>query len=365
MTTTISFPGLGIPEFTMKRTAFELFGSLGVQWYGIIITCGIILSFIYCAYRAKQEGIKFDDLLDIAIFTILFSVIGARVGYVLFSIENYLVYLEKDGFFGMLKEMVNIRGGGLQIYGAIIVGAVTIFIVCRIKKIKPLKMLDAVAPAVMIGQFIGRWGNFVNGEAHGGVIEKDSLLYFIRMTVNGSAGVHPTFLYESVWNILGFILINIFYKKKKFDGQIVLMYLSWYGFGRMFIETLRTDSLYIWNTGIRISVAIGFICFVGGVALLIYGFVKTTKKAENVDYTPAYARISHYGEGETDADTKEEVKEDTKSEGEATEGEKETDEVGTEEAPNVTAEDKDEIEKKLNELLNANGINENNDNEEK
>ena len=159
MLTTISFPGLGIDKFTINPVAFTipLFDGIEVRWYGILITIGIILAFIYCAYRTKQEGIIFDDLLDVAIFTVIFGVIGARAGYVLFSLDKYLQYLDSEGgFLYMLKKMVSINEGGLQIYGAVIVGAITILIVCKKKKINALKMLDSAAPAVMIGQIIGR-----------------------------------------------------------------------------------------------------------------------------------------------------------------------------------------------------------------
>ena len=303
---TISFPGIGISEFTINPVAFQIpiLGGIEVRWYGLLITLGIILAFSYCAYRAKQEGIDFDNLLDIAIFTILFSVIGARTGFVLFSLENYTKYLETDGFWYMVARMLSINEGGLQIYGAIIAGAITIFVVCKIKKFKPTKMLDAVSPAVMIGQMIGRWGNFCNGEAHGTVVSETSPLYFIRMGLSTHnikelqgkmAEVHPTFLYESLWNLIGFIIIHFLYKKKKFDGQIVLMYISWYGFGRMFIEMLRTDQLKI---GVfPVSVVIGACCFVVGTILLVVNLVKA-RRAELTagEYIPTYAKISHYGE---------------------------------------------------------------------
>ena len=303
---TVSFPGIGIGEFTINPVAFKipLLGGIEVRWYGLLITLGIILAFTYCAFRAKQEGINFDNLLDIAIFTIIFSVIGARAGYVLFSLETYTKYLETDGFWYMIKRMISINEGGLQIYGAIIAGAITIYIVCRIKKYNPLKMLDAVAPAVMIGQIIGRWGNFCNGEAHGTVVPETSPLYFIRMGLSTHnieefkgemAYVHPTFLYESLWNLIGFIIINALYKKKKFDGQIVLMYITWYGFGRMFIELLRTDQLKL---GVfPISVVIGATCFVVGTILLVVNLVKAHRAEITAgEYTPTYAKISHYGE---------------------------------------------------------------------
>ena len=288
--TTVSFPGIGIGEFKIDPVAIRIpIGSgIEIRWYGIIIVTGIILAFLYCAYRAKQEGIIFDDLLDIAIFTVIFAVIGARAYYVLTSLEKY------DSFL----DMIAIWNGGIAIYGAIIGGAITIFAVCRVKKINTLKMLDAVAPAVMIGQVIGRWGNFCNGEAFGEAIAENSWLYFSRMGLNSyytgfqTVFVHPTFLYESLWNLAGFVLIHCLYKKKKFDGQIVLMYLTWYGFGRMLIEGLRTDSLYI---GVfRISQVVGFLCFIlGSIALTVFLMKARRKELDNKEYAPAYKKISN------------------------------------------------------------------------
>ena len=355
---TISFPGIGIGEFTINPVAFEIpiFGGIQVRWYGILITLGIILAFLYCAYRAKQEGIIFDHLLDIAIFTIIFAVIGARTGYVLFSLGDYTKYLDSNGFWYMIKEMISINKGGLQIYGAIIAGAITIYVVCKIKKINVLKMLDAVGPAVMIGQIIGRWGNFCNGEAHGRVVPEGSPLYFIRMGLSSHnieefegkmAYVHPTFLYESLWNLVGFIIIHFLYKKKKFDGQIVLMYLAWYGFGRMFIESLRTDQLKL---GVfPVSIVIGAICFVGGTILLIVNLVKA-RRAEITagEYAPTYAKISHYGEtlAPTENGTAESTEiTDIDAKLADTENEPPADTEETESA------DKDEIMKKFSDLL--------------
>ena len=287
---TISFPGLGIDAFTVNPVAFTipLFGGLEVRWYGLIITFGIILAFFYCSYRAKQEGVNFDNLLDIAIFTIPLSVVGARLYYVLTSLDQY------DSFW----EAIDIRQGGIAIYGAVIAGACTVYGVCRYKKIPPLKMMDAAAPAVMIGQILGRWGNFFNGEAYGSEV-LGGILYPFRMGLIPNIEsrtvmhyFHPTFFYESLWNLVGFILIHCLYKKKKFDGQVVLMYITWYGFGRMFIEGLRTDSLYV---GVfRISQVIGFLCFVVGSILLIVNLMKARRATlTQREYTPAYPRISH------------------------------------------------------------------------
>lgn len=286
---TISFPGLGIGNFTVNKVAFTIpiFGGIEVRWYGIIITIGIILAFWYCTYRAKQENISFDDLLDMAIFTIIFSVIGARLYYVLTTLGEY------DSFY----DVIAIWEGGLAIYGAIIAGAITIYFVCRHKKIKVMKAYDMVCPAVMIGQILGRWGNFFNGEAHGTEIVEGSPLYFIRMGLQHEGWskmyyYHPTFLYESVWNLIGFIIINALYKKKKFDGQVFLMYISWYGFGRMFIEGLRTDSLYV---GIfRISQVVGFLCFVIGTAALVYNLIRARRvRITESGYTPTYPKFAH------------------------------------------------------------------------
>ena len=304
---TMSFPGLGIGEFTVNPVAFTLFNKIEVRWYGIIITLGIITAFAYSAYRAKQEKIIFDDLLDMAIFTVIFGIFGARLYYVLTSLDEF------DSFY----DAIAIWRGGLAIYGGIIAGALTIFIICKIKKISFLKIADAVAPGVMIAQAIGRWGNFFNGEAHGYVVPDDSPLYFMRMGLSTHnikeyagrmAEVHPTFFYESLWNVIGFVLINLIYKKKKFDGQIVLMYLAWYGFGRMFIEGLRTDSLYV---GVfRISQVIGFACFVLATTAIIILLVRARRARITAGaYEAAYPKFV------TTASTANSVSEENNSEG--------------------------------------------------
>ena len=286
----ISFPGIGIDQFSVSKVAFEipLFGGIEVRWYGLIITTGILLAMLYCYFRSKQEGIKLDDLLDMAIYTVIFGILGARLYYVLFSLDEY----------NNIYEAIAIWEGGLAIYGAIIAGALTILVICKIKKIVLAKALDMAAPAVMIGQILGRWGNFFNGEAHGGEVLESEFFYFIRMGLSHGEGAkivsyyHPTFLYESLWNLVGFIIINALYKKKKFDGQIVLMYVTWYGFGRMLIEGLRTDSLYL---GVfRISQIVGFACFVVGAILLVLGFSKARRaKLTAEEYVAAYPKFSH------------------------------------------------------------------------
>ncbi len=286
MKTVVSFPGLGIGEFTMNKVAFTLpiFGGLEIRWYAIILTLGIIAGLLYALYRAKFEGISNDDVYDYFIVTVLLAILGARTYYVLTTI--------KDGLYHSFYDVIAIWEGGIAIYGAVIGGALALFLVSRHKhfgKDKIFSVFDMVSPGVMLGQIIGRWGNFVNGEAHG---VATSERFFLRMGLyeNGRLGYyHPTFLYESVWNLIGFILINIFYKKKKFNGQVTLMYLAWYGFGRMFIEGLRTDSLYI---GVfRISQIVGFLCFAICTALLVY-FLIRAKRAEldREGYAPVYEK---------------------------------------------------------------------------
>lgn len=268
---TISFPGLGIEPFTVNKVAFSI-GSIEVRWYGLIIVTGIILAFAYASWRAKQEGIVFDDMIDMALVIVPMGIVCARLYYVLTTLDEY----------DSLYEMIAVWNGGLAIYGGIFGGILGIFIVSKWKKLKFTKALDCIAPGVMIGQLLGRWGNFFNGEAYGATPTEGSLFYFMRMGLQHEGWskeyfYQPTFLYESLWNLTGFLIINAIYKKKKFDGQIVLMYLTWYGFGRMLIEGLRTDSLYVGP--FRISQLIGFLCFAAGLGALIFFGIRAKKAA--------------------------------------------------------------------------------------
>lgn len=282
---TVSFPGLGIGEISFNKVAFSLFGTIEVRWYGIIMVTGIILAFLYAYYRSKHEGISFDDLLDYAIFTVLSGIVGARLYYVITSGQKYT--------FG---EIFAIWNGGIAIYGAIIGGATALLCVSLYKKIKWQKAFDMVCPGVMIGQIVGRWGNFFNGEAYGESPAEDSLLYFMRMELHHEGWANsyicqPTFLYESLWNLVGFLIINALYKKKKYDGQVFLMYITWYGFGRMFIEGLRTDSLMVGT--FRISQVVALLCFIVGFALLVYLGVRASNRAK---LAAAEGEVSAYGE---------------------------------------------------------------------
>ncbi len=266
----ISFPGLGIPAFKINSVAFTLFGR-EIAWYGIIITLGMILACLYVAYRAKEKGIVLDEILNLAIFVIVFGVLGARLYYVLTSLDSY------DSFI----EVFQIWNGGLGIYGGIIAGAITLLVYCKVRKFSFLMFADMVCPAVMIGQILGRYGNFMNAEAYG----SETALPWrmgIQKVYNGipygeTIYVHPTFFYESMWNLIGFLLINSFYKNKKYDGQVFYMCFAWYGFGRMFIELLRSDSLYLGSNHVwylKISFLVGLIFFIVFASLLIYNYAK-------------------------------------------------------------------------------------------
>ena len=294
MKTIIAFPGLGIEEFELNRAAFTIpiGDGITVYWYGIIIALGIVLAFTYFLWRAtKFEHIREDDCYNLALFTVPIAIIGARILYVITNPEKY----------DSLLDAISIWNGGIAIYGAIIFGAITILVFSKVKKIMVFRLLDAVSPAVMIGQILGRWGNFFNGEAYGwseGIAKlpwrmqlegayRTEIINGIKTKVSVDF-VHPTFLYESLWNLLGFVIINFLYKKKKFSGQVFLMYVTWYGLGRGFIELLRTDSLYVFET-IKLNSVIGFITCIAGIVGLVLLYIKSQKESSELEnYKAAY-----------------------------------------------------------------------------
>ncbi len=284
----ISFPGIGIEPVAVDKTAFSVFG-IDVAWYGLLITCGMVLAVLYALWIGKKkEGIKNDDVLDLAIYVVLFGVLGARLFYVIFEWDQYFVI--SGGFFANVletaKNIVNIRSGGLAIFGGIIGGLVTAFFVAKRKKIPFLKFFDLLAPCVLIGQIIGRWGNFINMEVYGAETES-----FLRMGLHyvNSAGeiiretfVHPLFLYESAWNLLGLVLIHCLFMKKKFDGQLFCTYMVWYGFGRMILEGMRDPEYNLMLGGLRVSQLVGLTALVLGVVLMIV-FVKSARKKADAE----------------------------------------------------------------------------------
>lgn len=295
---TLSFPGLGIGEFDVNEVAFTIFGR-EIAWYGIIVTLAIVSVCTVVYMKAVKAGISADDILDYFIFCIIFGIIGARLYYVIFDGLGSYIATGGGALQNIRDTFVNIIAvwrGGLAIYGGIIGVIAAILVVSKVKHISFLKILDMGGHAALLGQAIGRWGNFVNAEAHGS--ETD---IFCRMGIKNAVGIthyfHPTFLYESLWNIIGFFVIMAFVKRKKYDGQIFLMYVTWYGLGRMFIEGLRTDSLYIGSTGIRVSQLLAFCLFIGGVIVLSVQKFKGYEHIAEVAAAPAAAEAVVDGAG--------------------------------------------------------------------
>ena len=314
----LSFPGLGIEPFHIDKVAFSVFGR-DVAWYGLLITCGMVLAVLWAIHLAKFEGISFDDITDFAFIVIVCGVIGARLYYVIFSWENYgwVTAAVSDGTFlsniltffknlwATFVEIIAIWNGGLAIYGGVIAGLITAFVYSKLKKGKVpfIKLFDILVPCVLIGQVIGRWGNFINIEAYGGetTLPWRMGIHYAFSEASAAAGlwdvekfVHPTFLYESLWNLIGLCIIIAIYKKKKFDGQIFCCYLIWYGFGRMLIEGLRTDSLMIGV--LRVSQCVGAVSVILGITLMILMLKRTKAKAAEIEsaeaYKPVYEELS-------------------------------------------------------------------------
>lgn len=287
MSSQISFPGLSIPPFTVNPVAFSV-GGIEIRWYGIIIVLGIIAGFSYAAYRAKQSGLSLDDMLDYVLVALPLGIICARLYYVVFF---------NDGSYKTFYDVIAIWEGGLAIYGGVLGGLLGMFLVSRHKKNKFRAVLDCFAPGVMIGQIFGRWGNFFNAEAYGTLDHIDFPFigriftphfeenYPLRMVIeNGFVGkiaVHPTFLYESVWNLLGLLLIHLFFNRKRFDGEVALWYFGWYGFGRFFIEGMRDDSLMLGS--FRVSQILALVLFAASIVLIVIGSKKAKKNAGILD----------------------------------------------------------------------------------
>lgn len=284
LTSPITFPNLGI-SVNPSPVAFTVFGK-DIYWYGVIIAVGFLAAVLYMMRRAPEFGITDDDTLDMVLWAVPIGVICARVYYCLFYWELYA-----DNPISALY----IWEGGLAIYGGVIGGVITVLIVSAVKKVPAGVMLDLAGMAVIIGQFFGRWGNFMNREAYG--YETDA---FLKMGLENAAGqvvyYHPTFLYESLWNFVGFIGLHILSKKRKFDGQIFLTYVAWYGLGRAWIEGLRTDSLYLFDTGIRVSQLVAAVSCV--IAIGIIAWVLLAKKP-----TPEKLYVNRKAAQETEKDS--------------------------------------------------------------
>ncbi len=264
---TISFPGLGIGEFNIDNVAFKI-GDFEIYWYAVLIATGFVLAVLLGLYLAKKKAIKQDDVLDGIIWITPVSVICARLYYVIF---------DPNGSYNSIKEFFAIRDGGMAIYGAVIGAFVCAVIHCKIKKISILDVADIVAPCFLVGQIVGRWGNFVNQEAFGG---ETTLPWGMQLIINGKETiVHPTFLYESLWNLGGLIiLLSLFKHSRKYKGIIFGGYLIWYGMGRFFIEQLRTDQLKILS--VPVSVLVSGIAVIIGITSVVCIIKNVNKKGE-------------------------------------------------------------------------------------
>ena len=258
MTNVVSFPGLGL-EFTLNRIAIEIFGR-PIYWYGVIIVSGLMLAVFLCSKWGVRFGITEDQILDMMLFAVPAALLAVRAYYVIFNLSHFQ---HPDGSLDW-AAIFRYSDGGLAIYGAVISSTIVLLLFCRVRKISFLSFADLGVHGLFIGQLIGRWGNFMNVEAYGAATTLpwrmcsesiaaemfgqgfvDEAGYYA--IVSGSLGVHPTFFYESAWNLVGLILVYLMGRKKKFDGQCMLFYFFWYGLGRFWIEGLRTDSLYFFG----------------------------------------------------------------------------------------------------------------------
>ena len=267
----IAFPNLGIYLRNVPKTI--MIGNFGIALYGVVIAIGMMLGLVLAARIAKKSGLDPDVIWDLAAPLIIFSILGARIYYVIFMWDFY----KNDPI-----QILNIRGGGLAIYGGIIAGAITLYVYCKLKKQKFPLILDTVIYGLLVGQILGRWGNFFNREVFG---EYTNNLLAMRIPVSMvrerdispliaahmSEGtnyiqVHPTFLYEGMWNLALLVLLLLYREHKKFDGEIALLYFAGYGIGRAWIESIRTDQLYITGTKIPVSMVLGIVMAIVAIA---------------------------------------------------------------------------------------------------
>ncbi len=261
----ISFPKLHI-NLKINPVAFNILNK-PVYWYALIILTGFLLGLLFVYKTCKKRGVEQDNIWDIALFGLVFGIIGARIYYVLFALDE----------FNSIGEVFEIWNGGLAIYGGIIGAAISAFIYCRIKKLSAPKVFDVCAPGLLIGQAVGRFGNFVNAEVYGG--ETAGLF---GMSINSAAPVHPLFLYESLWNILGLIILLLFRDKKKKDGQVFCFYIFWYSLGRLFLEGMRNPTyiLYVIPNVLGISQLVAALLIIASASAFVYLQVKKNKNVE-------------------------------------------------------------------------------------
>ncbi len=347
----ISFPRLGL-SFPINPTAFTIFG-FSVQWYGLLIAVGFLLAFLYYMRRAKSFGVDPDKFVDIILFAIIGGIAGARAYYCIFSGDGITSFFDFD-----FSEGIR----GLAVYGGLIGGILVAVIACKIHKIRVLPALDLAGICFLIAQCIGRWGNFFNMEAFGSnttlpwgmwsetisdyLSERQYDLAELGIAVTPSSPVHPTFLYESLWCLAGFVLLHFLSKKRRYDGQIFLYYIAWYGFGRFWIEGLRTDSLMIGR--IRVSQLLAALLVVASVVILIVMHSKITRSGDP-QYRACYINTEGWIEEQRITEEKREARKAKKERkrlgldkiepiDEAEDAAEETDEPDTVEADNIEQE---------------------------
>ena len=285
MINTVSFPGLGL-EFTLNRVAITVLGR-PIYWYGVIIVSGLILAVYLCSRWGKRFGISEDNILDMMFFAVPAALVAIRAYYVIFNLQ---MYRRPDGSLDW-GAILRYSDGGLAIYGAIISSAIVLFLFCRNRRLSFPAYADLGVHGLFIGQLVGRWGNFMNVEAFGGTTALPwrmcgpSIAAYMadygyvdeagyQAILSGTLGVHPTFFYESAWNLAGLIMVYAIGKRRKFDGECFLFYFFWYGLGRAWIEGLRTDSLYLvgwelFGVPIRVSQLFALVtCAAAGGALV-------------------------------------------------------------------------------------------------
>lgn len=293
----IRFPGLfGDWEFTASSTAFHI-GGKAIYWYGILIALGVVLALWFCMTQKEKYGITEDDLLDAVLWGVPLSIVGARLYYVIFYLD---LFRNDDGSFDW-GGAIAIWDGGLAIYGGVIAAVLVCFVLSKKRGFKLGALTDLIVMGFLIGQAVGRWGNFMNREAFGA----ETTLPW-RMQLTTTAGtlveVHPTFLYESLWNVVGLLLIVfIVAKGRRFDGENTWFYFLWYGIGRFWVEGLRTDSLYLfnWTIGgepIRVSQALSLVMVLVSAFMLLYNIRLHPHKPEELYVNIAAAQKAAEGE---------------------------------------------------------------------
>jgi len=283
----IRFPHLGLSIPSMGKS-IDVFG-FSIAYYGIVIACGMVAGYFVARKQAMRLGDDGEYVLDLAMWDIIFAILGARIYYVLFSWDYYSAHP---------AEIINIRGGGMAIYGGVIAGVITTYVFARVKKLSFLHLVDVACGGLLVGQIFGRWGNFFNREAFGGYTDcllamqipredvrsgnltRDLIRHAVTVDGVEYIQVHPTFLYESLWNVGVLLIVLLYTRHRKYEGQLFLIYLFGYGLGRVWIEGLRTDQLTWMGTGIAVSqVLSGCLVLVSG-GVLVYRYWKgRTKKA--------------------------------------------------------------------------------------